>query len=226
MLPGPHAPGAVALRHAARRRPPHDDASTTWRRGDDPTLVNEQLVVTVDAQLFYSVLSALPYLVNYPYECTEQTLNRFVSTGILSALYDELPGGGADGRGALEARDAARDLGRRRPEPQDGARGDARGSSRRRGGDEDAGAGLTNVLDPRIAKAEREAALAKLRKAQTSSGGFPWWPGGPPSPYMTLYILYGFAKAAEFGVDVPRDMVERGLGVPRAATSATSTSAA
>jgi uncharacterized protein YfaS (alpha-2-macroglobulin family) len=27
---------------------------------------------------------------------------------------------------------------------------------------------------------------------------------------MTLYILYGFAKAAEFKVDVPKDMVERG----------------
>ncbi len=39
-------------------------------------------MVTLDAQLFYSVLAALPYLVDYPYECTEQTLNRFVSTGI------------------------------------------------------------------------------------------------------------------------------------------------
>ena len=65
------------------------------------------------------------------------------------------------------------------------------------------------MLDPRIAKADRETALAKLRKAQTSFGGFPWWPGGPPSPYMTLYILNGFAQAPEFGVDVPKDMVEK-----------------
>src|SRR5207249_10708684 len=69
---------------------------------------------------------------------------------------------------------------------------------------------LAKVLDPRIARAERDAALLKLRKAQMSLGGFPWWPGGPPSPYMTLYIMYGFGKAAEFGVHVPRDMVERG----------------
>ena len=59
------------------------------------------------------------------------------------------------------------------------------------------------------AKANRESALARLRKAQTSVGGFPWFPGGPPSPYMTLYFLHGFAKAAEFGVDVPKDMVQR-----------------
>ncbi len=58
---------------------------------DDPTRINELLVVTVDAQLFYSVLSALPYLVNYPYECTEQTLNRFVSTGIVSSVFRDFP---------------------------------------------------------------------------------------------------------------------------------------
>jgi hypothetical protein len=32
---------------------------------------------------------------------------------------------------------------------------------------------LINVLDPRIAQANRESALAKLRKAQTSLGAFP-----------------------------------------------------
>ena len=59
--------------------------------GDDPSLINDQLVVTIDAQLFYSVLNALPYLVNYPYECTEQTLNRFLSTGIVGSLFDQYP---------------------------------------------------------------------------------------------------------------------------------------
>ena len=43
--------------------------------------------------------------------------------------------------------------------------------------------------------AERASALTKLKKAQAGNGGFPWFPGGPPSPYMTLYILHGFAKA-------------------------------
>jgi hypothetical protein len=53
--------------------------------------VNEQMIVTVDAQLFYTVLQALPYLVNYPYECTEQTLNRFLSSGIVSSVYRDYP---------------------------------------------------------------------------------------------------------------------------------------
>ena len=61
------------------------------------------------------------------------------------------------------------------------------------------------ILDPRVAGAEMRASLAKLAKAQTSLGAFPWWPGGPPSPYMTLYILYGFSKGLEFGVDACLD---------------------
>ena len=73
----------VTLKDQPQRVMRFDDLA----RNNDPTRINEQMVVTLDAQLFYSVLSALPYLVNYPYECTEQTLNRFVSTGILSSLY-------------------------------------------------------------------------------------------------------------------------------------------
>ena len=193
----------TALREGDRKTLTFSDMA----RSDDPTRIDEQLVVTVDAQLFYSVLNALPYLVNYPYECTEQTLNRFVSTGIVSSLYAKYP---AVARMAqeLSKRDtpletwAAADPNRKLALEETPWLQLAKG-----GGD---AAGFLNVLDPRVAKAEQESALARLRKSQTSLGAFPWWPGGPPSPYMTLYILYGLAKASEFGVDVPKDMVQRG----------------
>jgi len=175
-------------------------------KGDDPSRIDEQLVVTIDGQLFYSVLSALPYLVNYPYECTEQTLNRFLSTGIVSSVFRDYPAVAAMAQELskrdtqLETWDAA-DPNRRMALEETPWLEEARGGK--------TGPDLTRVLDPRIAKADRDSAIAKLRKAQTESGGFPWWPGGPPSPYMTLYILSGFAHALEFGVEVPRDMVER-----------------
>ncbi|MCP4900734.1 MAG: hypothetical protein GY906_27535, partial [bacterium] len=174
-------------------------------RDDDPSLIHDQLVVTVDAQLFYSVLSSLPYLVNYPYECTEQTLNRFVTTGILSSLYDHYPAVKrmaakfSERETRLETFDDV-DPNRKMTLEETPWLVEARGGA---GESSD----LINVLDPRIASAQRRSSLAKLKKAQTSIGAFPWWPGGPPSPYMTLYILYGFSKALEFGVDVPRDVV-------------------
>lgn len=196
----------VTLREGQRKEMRFEDLA----KGGDPTLLNEQMVVTVDAQLFYGVLEALPYLVNYPYECTEQTLNRFVSTGIVSSMFEKYPSVAAMAKEMskrdvrLETWDAA-DPNRKMTLEESPWLVDARGGK-------DAGEGLAKVLDPRVAKAEREAALAKLAKAQTSIGGFPWWPGGPPSPYMTVYILHGLAKATEFGVDVPKEMVQRAWG--------------
>jgi len=209
LRPIPILPGRMHLMQS-RFITLRDPSSRTMRfedlaRDDDPTRINEQMVVTLDAQLFYSVLSALPYLVNYPYECTEQTLNRFVSTGILTSLYNQYP--------AIES--MAKDFSSRETRYE---QWDTQDPNRKmaleetpwlqmaQGGREPA-SHLINVLDSRIAKVQRESALAKLRKAQTSSGGFPWFSGGPPSPYMTLYMLYGFSKALEFGVEVPRDMV-------------------
>ena len=196
----------VTLREGQRKEMRFEDLA----KGGDPTLLNEQMVVTVDAQLFYGVLEALPYLVNYPYECTEQTLNRFVSTGIVSSMFEKYPSVAAMAKEMskrdvrLETWDAA-DPNRKMTLEESPWLVEARGG-------QDAGHGLAKVLDPRVAKAEREAALAKLRKAQTSLGGFPWWPGGPPSPYMTVYILHGLAKATEFGVPVPKDVVQQAWG--------------
>jgi uncharacterized protein YfaS (alpha-2-macroglobulin family) len=174
---------------------------------DDPTLINDRLIVTVDGQLFYSVLNALPYLVNYPYECTEQTLNRFLSTGIVSSLFDRYPSVErmAEKLSARETRFEtwqADDPNRAMELVETPWLRTARGGS-------EAPEDLINVLDPAITRAQRDGALAKLEKAQTSLGAFPWFPGGPPSPWMTLYILHGFSKGLEFGVDAPQPMIQR-----------------
>jgi uncharacterized protein YfaS (alpha-2-macroglobulin family) len=193
----------VTLRGKDRKEMTFEDL----RRNDDPSLIHEQLVVTVDAQLFYSVLHAVPYLVDYPYECTEQTLNRFVSTGIVSSLYGQYPAVAKMAK-TMSARstrletwdttDPNRKMSLEETPWLQEAQGGAKSEHR-----------LIKVLDPEVSKAQRESSLAKLSKAQTSSGGFPWWPGGPPSPYMTLYISHGLARAAEYKVAFPREMTQQ-----------------
>ncbi|HQN97132.1 MAG TPA: MG2 domain-containing protein, partial [Thermoanaerobaculales bacterium] len=208
--PLPVLPGRVHLaqsRFAALRDADRRELDFADMREPDPTLIHDQLVVTVDAQLFYSVLNALPYLVSYPYECTEQTLNRFLSTGILSSLYGRYP---AVARMAAEfsTRDTRLETWEATDPNRKMALEETPWLQTARGGSEQPDE-LINVLDPRIANAQRASALAKLEQSQTSLGAFPWFPGGPPSPYMTLYILYGFSKALEFDVEVPRPVVER-----------------
>src|SRR3569623_2256077 len=165
----------------------------------DPTRIDDLLVVTVDAQLFTTVLQALPYLITYPYECTEQTLNRFLSSAIVNSVFRDFPAVArlAKERSArptpdepFDAVDPNRNMALEETPWLAASRGDPL-DARSHGA-------LVNVLDPKVAAAERAAALAKLRQAQLPSGAFPWFPGGAEDPYMTLYIMYGFAKAAEF----------------------------
>jgi uncharacterized protein YfaS (alpha-2-macroglobulin family) len=194
----------VTLRDKQTRTMVFDDL----KKNDDPTLINDKLVVTLDAQLFYTVLKALPYLLEYPYECAEQTLNRFVSGGILSSLYTQFPAVAEMAKGfskrdtRLETFDAP-DPNRRMTLEESPWVQEAKG------GEDIPSAALVNVLDPTAAKRNRDTSLEKLRKMQTANGAFPWFPGGPPSPYITLYLLHGFAKAAEFQVDVPKDLIQR-----------------
>jgi alpha-2-macroglobulin len=180
------------------------------KSNSDPSLINEKMVIQIDAQLFYSVLSALPYLVNYPYECTEQTLNRFLSTGIMTSLFKQFPSiekmakDFSARKSQFEKFDEA-DPNRRMALEETPWLNEAKGGA-------EPGENLINVLDSKIANETRTSALRKLEKSQTSLGGFPWFEGGPPSPYITLYIVYGFSKALEFGVEVPKGMVRQAWG--------------
>nr|CAA6803525.1 MAG: Unknown protein [uncultured Thiotrichaceae bacterium] len=174
-------------------------------KSNDPTRINEQLIVTVDGQLFYSVLNALPYLVDYPYECAEQTLNRYLSTSIVSSVFDKHPA-----VASMATKFAKRDTQLPKWNLDDPNRKlqleetpwlvDAEGASTE---------SLIKILDPKVAAQQKDSALQRLVKMQTSSGGFPWWEGGPPSPYITQYMLQGFSRSLEFGGKVPKSVVQR-----------------
>lgn len=192
----------VTLNNSARKVMEFKDLAA----GNDPTLINEKMVVTVDAQLFYGVLQALPYLVNYPYECVEQTINRFVSTGIVSSVFAKYP--------AIAK--MAKDFSQRKTplEAFDGPDANRRMNLEEtpwidaaEGGKADA---LENILDSRVAASSRDAALVKLKKMQLSNGGFSWFEGGRPDEYMTLYVLLSFSRALEFKVDVPKANIVNG----------------
>ncbi len=179
-------------------------------RQADPTRRNERLVVTVDAQLFDAALAALPYLVESPFDGVEQTLNRFVSTDILTSLFDRYPAiarlaKSLPERGTRETRFDGEDPNRDMQFEETPFLAEARGGSS--GGIGSGGDRLLRVLDPQRASAARTSALARLQSLQLPSGGFAWWPGGPESETMTLYALFDLAQASEFGGQAPKPMV-------------------
>lgn len=172
--------------------------------GQDPSLVTDQLVVTVDAQLFQGVLAALPYLRDYPYECTEQTLNRFLSTAMVAGIFADHPA--VKQMAARLSERTTRLPAWEKDDPNRRLRlEETPWLARSRGGD-DPPEDLINMLDPGTVGRQRAAALERLQKIQDPGGGFAWWPGGEPSPYLTLYVLQGLARAHEFGAEWPADL--------------------
>ncbi len=176
---------------------------------NDPSLINEKLAVTIDGQLFFSTLKSLPYLVEYPYECTEQTLNRFLAAGIMASLFNKNPNL-AKAAATMSQRDTQYEPWTKDDPNKRMLLEETPWLAQSSGDSQNNGHELINLLQKQTAESMRALAFAKLKKYQTTNGGFPWFPGGEPSPYMTLYLMNGFAKAEEFDIPVPQDVIAKG----------------
>ena len=175
----------------------------------DPSLRSEAMTVSIDPQLALSVLRSIPFLVEYPYECVEQTLNRYVPLAVVNEIYKKHP----------EIAKAIAAAPHRETQYEPWNKDDPRRMlmltetpwlQQANGGSNDAR--LRDLLNPALVKSMQEDALAKLGRAQNGSGAFPWFPGGRDDFYMTLYVLEQLAILQDFGVTPPHDMVARALG--------------
>jgi uncharacterized protein YfaS (alpha-2-macroglobulin family) len=175
----------------------------------DPTRINESMTLQVDPQLALDLLNTIPFLVEYPYECIEQILNRYVPLAIVNEIYKDYPAI----RKAM-SKVPKRDTITPPWEENDPRRlitlmespwvQQSRGYKPHYP--------ITDLLEPAIVESQKQISLDKLENAQHPDGAFPWFPGGQGDLYITLYVLAGFAEAQRYGVDIPHDMVDRALG--------------
>ncbi len=175
---------------------------------DDPTRINESMVLQIDPQLALSILNTIPFLIEYPYECVEQILNKYVPLSIINEVYKKYPA----------IRKAVGKIPDRKTPTPPWEKDDPRRlitlmetpwiwQSEGR----PTIWPIIDMLDPKIVEAQKETNFNKLKSAQLANGAFPWWPGGKPDPYITLYVLSGLAEARRYGVSVPKDMIQKAL---------------
>ncbi|SHJ40970.1 hypothetical protein SAMN02745216_01604 [Desulfatibacillum alkenivorans DSM 16219] len=154
-----------------------------------------RLEVRYSPTLAGAMVDALPYLANYPYGCTEQTLNRFLPTAITLNLLESK---GIDLK-ALKDKHTnlnAQEMG----DPAERA-------AQWQQWDENP------VYDPaRVRDMVREG-VDKLASMQNSDGGWGWFSGrGEHSyPHTTATVVRGLMKAKEAGADVPQAVLTQGL---------------
>jgi len=141
-----------------------------------------RLTVQVTPSMAVTMLDALPYLIDFPYGCTEQTMSRFLPTVIVAKTLKDL--------GIKSDVVASRLFGGIDPQHT--------GKTHRKGKRE---------LQQMMAMVEQ--GLDRLYDFQHPDGGWGWWKKGESDHFMTAYVLWGLVLAEQAGVDVHANVLLR-----------------
>lgn len=178
---------------------------------DSETLRHSGLTVQlVSNPAWYAVL-ALPYLMEYPHECTEQVFHRFYANSLahhiaardarIKAVFDQWR--------ATPALDSPLE---KNPDLKSVAIEETPWL-REAKNESEARRQVAVLFENTRMEHERSLALQKLAEMQLADGGWPWFPGGPLDEYMTLTIATGFGRLRHLGIEIPVELPIRALPV-------------
>ncbi|HLG40668.1 MAG TPA: hypothetical protein VI461_13410, partial [Chitinophagaceae bacterium] len=167
--------------------------------GNSETLQNHLLTVEFTSNPAWYAVQALPYLMDYPYDCAEQTWNRYYANSLATMIANSSP----KIKQVFEQwkiKDTAALLSNLQKNQE-----------------------LKSVLleeTPWVLQAKTEAeqkrniallfdmvkmsmqlngSYEKLKQMQSSNGGFVWFKGGPDDRYITQYIITGIGHLKKLG---------------------------
>ena len=176
-------------------RPEGNEASITLRVPKERRIEQTRLEARYSPTLAGAMVDALPYLVSYPYGCTEQTLNRFVPTVITQRILKD------SGFDLASIREKQTNL-----------------NAQEIGDDRDRAAQWKRwKLDPVFDEDEVEkmvkAGVNRLVSIQNSDGGWGWFSGYHERsyPHTTATIVRGLRVAKANGAAIVPGTIERGL---------------
>jgi len=149
-----------------------------------------RLEVQFAPSLVGAMLDALPYTLEYPYGCTEQTMSRFLPAVLTRKTLTEL---GVDLEDVKEIQGRMAEV--RRIEKGEGVRIYA-----------DSPVFDSDKLDKMI-----RAGLKRIASMQNGDGGWGWWSADQSNPYLTSYVLFALIHAKQADADVDQTRITRGL---------------
>ncbi len=156
------------------------------------TLKNHAYTLEFTANPAWYAVQALPYIMEYPYECAEQTFARYYANSLASYVVNSKPKiktvfeswktSGPDAfLSNLQKNQELKALILEETPWVLQAKSESENKKR---------VGL--LFDLNTMSNELSRAFRKLQKAQTANGGFWWFEGGPDDWYITQHICSGF----------------------------------
>ena len=170
------------------------------KSGKSDTLRHQNLTIQMVSNPSWYAVMALPYLMEFPHECTEQTFNRLYANALARSIANSDPKirkifDQWKNTPALDSPlEKNQDLKSVMLEETPWLR-QAQSESHAR---KDVGI----LFDENRLNYETGVTLQKLAEAQLPDGEWPWFPGGRGNDYITLYITTGFGRLRHLGVDI------------------------
>ncbi len=163
------------------------------------TLSNHSLTVEYTSNPAWYAVQALPYLMEYPYECAEQTFNRYYANTLASFVSNSNPKIKAVFEKWKNLDTAALMSNLQKNEELKSALLqetpwvlEAQNEALQK-------KNIALLFDMVKMSAEQEKAFNKLKEIQLDNGGFSWFKGGRDDRYMTQYIITGVGHLRKLG---------------------------
>ena len=163
------------------------------------TLSNHALTVEYTSNPAWYAVQALPYLMEYPYECAEQTFNRYYANTLASFVSNSNPKIKAVLEKWKNLDTAALMSNLQKNEELKSALLqetpwvlEAQNEALQK-------KNIALLFDMVKMSAEQEKAFNKLKEIQLDNGGFSWFKGGRDDRYMTQYIITGVGHLRKLG---------------------------
>ncbi len=174
------------------------------KNNDSKTLRNHSLTLEFTPNPIWLAVLSLPYMMEYPYECSEQIFSRYYANAIgthlansdpkIKAVFEQWKRDAQNGSG-----DAFQSELDKNPELKQALLTetpwvrDAQNETEQR-------RRIGELFDTDRMETELQTALKKLKQNQQPDGGWGWFNGLRSDMYITRYIVSGFGKMRKMGV--------------------------
>ncbi|HSV11971.1 MAG TPA: hypothetical protein VLI68_14445, partial [Hanamia sp.] len=155
------------------------------------TLTNYGLTVEYTTNPAWYAVQALPYLMEYPYECTEQTFNRFYANALALKIVNSSPEIKAMFEKWTTSDTAVLMSNLQKNEELKSVLLEETPWVLQAQNEAQQKKNIALLFDMVKMSLQLQSAIDKLKEMQSSNGGFVWFKGGPDNRYMTQYIVTG-----------------------------------
>ncbi|MBN2533193.1 MAG: hypothetical protein JXB88_09895 [Spirochaetales bacterium] len=171
--------------------------------GTSKTLTHYRVTLEFTSHPAWYSIQALPYIMEYPYECSEQVFSRFYANSIATHIVNSNPGikkvfdswrNSGSLKSNLEKNEELKSLLLQETPWVLNAQDESERKKR-----------VALLFDLNKMKNELGKAMKKIIEMQAPNGGWPWFPGLPDDRYITQHITAGMGHLDRLGIRDVRD---------------------